>query len=76
MRFSIKRCLKSFEIISVNSEVVSNAMEIHSKYGFSFWDSQVLAAALEAGCSILYTEDIQHNQFIEGKLRIINPFIK
>ena len=45
------------------------------KYGFSFWDSMIVAAALDNHCSILYSEDLHHEQIIEGKLQIVNPFI-
>ena len=41
--------------------------------GFAFYDSLIVAAALEAGCKRLLSEDLQHGQRIEG-LRIENPF--
>jgi len=39
----------------------------------SFWDALVLRAAKEGGCSILYTEDLQHGRTIDG-VRVLNPF--
>jgi len=45
-----------------------------NRYDFSFFDALVVATALEAECNILYSEDRQHGQIIEGKLVIINPF--
>jgi predicted nucleic acid-binding protein len=39
-------------------------------------DLLIVATAIESGCSILYSEDMQHNQNIENKLVIINPFKK
>ena len=42
---------------------------------FSYWDSLIIAAALEAGCTTLYSEDLQHKQVIEGVLTILNPFL-
>ena len=56
----------------LNEAVVRRTWEIRSRYGFSIWDSQIVAAALEAGCDDLYTEDLQHGQTIE-KLNVINP---
>jgi len=38
-------------------------------------DSLVLSAALGNGCSVLYSEDLQHNQTIENTLKILNPFV-
>ena len=48
-------------------------LELRDRYGFSFYDSLIVAAALEADCARLYTEDMQHGQRIEG-LTIENPF--
>jgi predicted nucleic acid-binding protein len=44
------------------------------KYHFSCWDSLILAAAVENDCDTLYSEDLQHGQVIEEKLRLVNPF--
>ena len=49
------------------------AVEIASRYGYSIYDAQILAAASLAGCSTVYSEDMQHGQAIHG-LRIVNPF--
>ena len=40
-----------------------------------FLDSLIIAAALAADCNILYTEDMQHGQVINGKLTLLNPFL-
>jgi predicted nucleic acid-binding protein len=50
------------------------ALGIQERWSYSFYDSLIIASALEAGCTILYSEDLQHGQTIEG-LRIINPFL-
>ena len=50
------------------------ALGIAENYGFQFYDCLISASALEAGCRMLYTEDPQHNQQIEG-LEVINPFL-
>jgi predicted nucleic acid-binding protein len=55
--------------------VVKYANDLMLRYDFQLFDSIVVASALEAGCEILYSEDFQHNQLIENRLRIINPFI-
>jgi predicted nucleic acid-binding protein len=49
------------------------ALRIGEKYHFSWYDSLIVAAALEAECSLLYSEDLQHGQKIED-LRIEDPF--
>lgn len=62
-------------VISVDSAVIVEAMRIENRYGFSWWDSLIVAAALQAGCDTLYTEDMQHGQVINGQLTLINPFV-
>ncbi|MEX2517255.1 MAG: PIN domain-containing protein [Gammaproteobacteria bacterium] len=49
------------------------ALETKSRYGYSFYDALIIAAALESGSKRLLSEDMQHEQRI-GKLQIINPF--
>jgi predicted nucleic acid-binding protein len=56
------------------SKTIFNACDIADRYKLSFYDSLIIAAALECECSILYTEDMQDTQIIEGKLKIVNPF--
>jgi predicted nucleic acid-binding protein len=51
------------------------AFDITERYGFSWYDSLSVASALEAGCDTLYTEDLHHDQLIEGRLTVTNPFL-
>ena len=60
--------------IDPSTELYLRALELRERYGFSFYDSLIVAAALEAGCTRLYTEDMQHGQQIQG-LTIQNPFL-
>jgi predicted nucleic acid-binding protein len=61
--------------VHTNSEAtILQACKIADRYKFSFYDSLVIAAALECNCSKLYSEDLNHLQRIEGKITIINPF--
>jgi predicted nucleic acid-binding protein len=50
-------------------------LRISKRYGFSIWEGLIVAAANQARCSTLLTEDLQHGQIIEG-LRIENPFLE
>jgi len=50
------------------------ASTLRQHYRFSFWDSMIVAAALESHCTILYSEDMQHEQHVEKQLIILNPF--
>jgi predicted nucleic acid-binding protein len=66
---------QKFIITSLNIHILDQTLKIAARYGFSFWDSMMVASALDNHCSVLYTEDLQHEQLIEGHLQIINPFI-
>jgi len=50
-----------------------SALQVYGRHHFSWFDSLIVAAAQEAGCSILYTEDMQHGQRVDD-LKIENPF--
>jgi predicted nucleic acid-binding protein len=61
--------------VHVNTEsTIIQACKVAERYGFSFYDSLIISAALECDCSILYSEDLNHSQIIEQKLKIVNPF--
>lgn len=59
---------------SLTYETYLEARRISERFGFSIWDGLILASALDAGCTTLYTEDLQHGQVVEG-VRIVNPFL-
>ena len=62
-----------FRIQDMTLPVLNIALRIRKTYGFSFWDSAIVAAALALGCDRVYTEDLTHGQVVEG-LAIIDPF--
>lgn len=76
IRLNIKTMLWHCEVFCLNLETVADAFEVRARYGFSWWDSLIVASALETGCGVLYTEDMQHGQIIENRLRIVNPFLE
>ena len=61
------------EIQPMGRTVILKAIEIRNRFGFSYWDCQIVAAALEAGCTQLYSEDMQDGQIINGQIKLINP---
>ncbi len=61
---------------TIETTTFIKAFDIAERYGYSHLDSLIIATAFEANCKILYSEDMQHNQIIDKKLRIINPFLK
>jgi predicted nucleic acid-binding protein len=49
-------------------------LEIAERYGLSIYDAMIVAAALQAGCDTLWSEDMQDGMLLEDRLRIVNPF--
>lgn len=62
-----------FPIQDMTLAVLHVALRIRDTHRLSFWDSTIISAALAQGCDTLYTEDLNHEQVVEG-LRIVNPF--
>jgi predicted nucleic acid-binding protein len=63
------------DVKPVTVETHDRALAIVERYGFSLYDSLLIAAALLAGSKKLYCEDLQHGQLIDRQLRIVNPFV-
>jgi predicted nucleic acid-binding protein len=61
------------EPVAITSETHDAAVRIAQRYGFHFYDSLIVAAAIGAGCTTLYSEDMQDGQTI-GTVTIRNPF--
>ena len=56
-----------------NIEIYRQAIGLREETGYTFYDALIVAAALEAGCKTIYSEDLQHNRKLHG-LEIKNPF--
>jgi len=67
--------LELCEVVPVDAATVREAIRLARRYSLSHWDSLIVAAALLAGCDILYSEDLQHGQVFDGGLTIVNPFL-
>lgn len=72
---AIKECCQNCNLHTNNSDTILQACIIAERYGYSFYDSLIIAAALEIGCTILYSEDLNNKQIIFNSLTIINPFV-
>ncbi|MFZ0685450.1 MAG: PIN domain-containing protein [Terriglobales bacterium] len=65
--------LAEFDVAAPNVADILAAIDLHRLHGLSFWDALVLRSAKQAGCSVLFSEDMQDAREIDG-LRIVNPF--
>jgi predicted nucleic acid-binding protein len=64
-------------LLAVQSSLalVSEALRLTDRYRLSWYDSLIVAAAIEGGCGVLYSEDLQHGQRF-GQLKVENPFVE
>ena len=65
--------LVEFDVAAPDLADILAAIDLHRLHGFSFWDALVVRAAKQAGCSVLFSEDLQQQREIDG-VRIVNPF--
>jgi predicted nucleic acid-binding protein len=56
-----------------NLVLYENCLDLQMRTRYSFYDSLILAAGIQGGCSLLYSEDLQDGQEIQG-VRIVNPY--
>lgn len=73
---NIKTMLWHCDVFCLSLDTLATAFDVRQRYRFSWWDSLIVASALEIHCDFLYTEDMQHGQIIENCLQIINPFLE
>ena len=67
------RAWQRFQVQDITLAIVNAALDIKSRYRFSYWDAAIVAAAQAQGCSQLYSEDLSHGQVIDS-VQIIDPF--
>lgn len=65
--------IRDFPVQDVTLEVFRSAVSINRRFGLSYWDSAILAAARACGCDTVYSEDMSDDQDYDG-LAVVNPF--
>lgn len=68
------RIYRAWQPWPVDDATVDGAWSLQDRYSLSYWDALIVAAAQVQGCEILLSEDLQHDQQIDG-VRVINPFL-
>lgn len=71
VNFLIQNCV----LFPVNNHIVLLSHKLILKYDFQYFDALIVASAITSNCSVLYSEDMQHNMLVENRLSIINPFL-
>ncbi len=67
--------LLRFPVQDITLEVFRAGVSISQRFGLSYWDGAILAAARALGCDAVYSEDLSPQQDYDG-LRVINPFLE
>jgi predicted nucleic acid-binding protein len=62
------------DVVPVRIETHEIAVKIAERYEYRIYDSLIIASALEARCEVLYSEDLQDGQEIDGRMTVRNPF--
>lgn len=70
----ISEVLSSCVLVSTSIAAYKHAFKLIKKYDFQIFDAIIIASALDAGCEVLFSEDMQDNLVVEKQLTIINPF--
>lgn len=65
--------LCAFPVRPLRTELVRSAVRRSASSELSYWDALIIESAIDAGATILLTEDLQHGRTFDG-LRIVNPF--
>ena len=60
--------------VTASEALYHRALDVKSRWQFSYYDSLIVAGAMLAGCTTLYSEDLQHGQRLDG-LVVVNPFL-
>lgn len=65
--------LERHHIHSLTAGTVKKALEYRERFGLSYWDCLILAAAKHSGCDVVYSEDMSTEREYDG-IRVVNPF--
>jgi predicted nucleic acid-binding protein len=64
---------EKYTVVDVDKVTLLKASELRAKYSLSYWDSLIVASALNADCTVLYSEDMQDGLQVEQRLTVVNP---
>ena len=72
---TIAEILGLLPVASLDETDTKNALRVSRRYGFSFYDSLIVAVAEQHSCKIVLSEDLQHGMVLDSGVRILNPFV-
>ena len=66
--------LQSVTVVAAEPADLAQAMQVQQQHRLQFFDSLILATLSRAGCTLLFSEDMQHRTVYSG-VRVLNPFL-
>ena len=77
-KFVAKGIIRDFysylPVVTITPVLIEYAIDVSIQSKLSFWDSLIVSAAISSDCDILYSEDLNNGQIING-IKVVNPFI-
>jgi predicted nucleic acid-binding protein len=64
----------AWNVFAPTAPDVLAAIDLHKRLQLGFWDAMIVHAAAQSGCDVLWTEDLQDGQIVQG-VRVRNPFL-
>jgi len=71
---AINEIIEQCSVLLIEKHTITQALKIHERYGYKYFDCLMLASALNSGCKYFVTEDLADGQVIDNKLTIINIY--
>jgi len=71
----VSKVIDIYNSSMITVDTIKKSWNLRRIYNLSYWDSLIVASALESGCEVLYTEDMQNELVINSTLTIENPFL-
>ncbi len=70
---AVVQSFRVFEVVHVSPDLIEHAIDRSVLSQISFWDALIVSASAASGCTMIYSEDLNAGQLIDG-VRIVNPF--
>jgi predicted nucleic acid-binding protein len=64
---------EQYEVVQVTPAIIHMGLDLHQTRSLGFFDALIVAAAKTSGCTVLYSEDMNAGEMVNG-VRIVNPF--
>ena len=71
---ALNEIIEQCTVLLIESHTIKQALEIHKRYGYKYFDCLMIASALISDCTYLLTEDMADGQIIDNKLTILNIY--